>query len=61
MRRVTFLAMMLHHGSRSHFFGASTISAASLRTLFDMFVLTLFLGTYASQVFLSWHKFSFRH
>ena len=48
--------MLFHYCARSHFFSASAIPAALLSTLFDVFVLTLFFCTDASEMFLTRHE-----
>jgi hypothetical protein len=56
-RPVTLLLVLLHYGAGSNLFGTLAIPAALLRGFLDVFVFSLLLRTYTSQVLFSWHIF----
>jgi hypothetical protein len=47
--------MLLHHGSRGHFFRTLSVAAGALGFVLDVFVLPLLFAAGASQVFALWH------
>src|ERR1039458_7037526 len=56
-RPVTLLVVLLHYASGGIIFGTLAIPAALLRGFLDVFVFSLLLRTYTSQVLFSWHIF----
>src|SRR5580704_13049786 len=53
--RVAFHFVLLQHGPSCHFLGSAAIAARLLGTVFYVFIFALFLGAYASKMFISWH------
>lgn len=57
---VALLSVLLQYCASSHFLSSSCVTARSLCAFLYVFVLALFLGSNASEVFLCWHAFSSR-
>ncbi len=52
---VSFFVMLFHHGARGDFLRAFAVASGMLGAFLDVFVLALFLGADAAEMFSSWH------